>query len=72
MKKEMQLPEDIVNQLIKLPESGMGFQVVDFMLKDGTILKNMTVLNSSVVLIEENIKNLINDIVSVKLSKNNV
>jgi hypothetical protein len=39
------LPKRITKILISLPESGMGYQQVDFHLTTGKIIKNVTVLN---------------------------
>jgi hypothetical protein len=45
-----------VNYLINLPESGMGYQLVKVFLKDGKVLRQHKVLNSSILLLEENEK----------------
>ncbi len=52
--KKLQLNEDHVQYLIKLPESGMGYQVVDIALKNGQLFKKRVVLNSSLLLLENN------------------
>ncbi len=68
MKKiEIKLPEHLVKQLLELPETGMAYQIVDFWLQDGTILKNVTVLNSSIAILDKEIDT--SKIVKVKLSK---
>lgn len=64
---EIKLPKHLVKKLLELPESGMGYQVVDFLLQDGTILKNVTVLNSSIAILDKDIDT--SKIVKVKLSK---
>ena len=46
LKNEVELPEDIKIQLIDLPENGMGFQVIDIILKNGRVLKDRIVINS--------------------------
>ena len=43
------LPQRWIEQLIRLPESGMGYQRVDIHLKEGKILKGMIVLNAEEV-----------------------
>lgn len=55
MKKkiEIKLPEHLIKKLQALPETGMGYQMVDLEFKDGEILMNVTVLNSSVMLLDE-------------------
>jgi hypothetical protein len=46
LKTEVELPEDIKLQLTDLPESKMGFHVVDIILKNGRVLKDRIVINS--------------------------
>lgn len=50
--KKIPLPDDFVNYLMQFPESGMGYQVVRVILKDGRELNHMKVLNSSFLLAE--------------------
>lgn len=68
MKKkiEIHLPETLVKQLLELPETGMAYQIVNFQLQDGTILKNITVLNSSIAISDKEID--VSKIVKVNLS----
>jgi len=40
------LPEHWVAQLVRLPESGMGYQRVNIVLKRGKVLRNVLVFNS--------------------------
>lgn len=65
MKKEIKLPNNIVKKLQALPESGMGYQIVNFKLKSGKFLKKITVLNSSIAILEQNIT--VSEIVEVQL-----
>ena len=51
-KKKIQLKEEHIRYLMELPESGMGYQIVDITLKDGQQFKNRIVLNSQLLLIE--------------------
>lgn len=46
---------ELVRKLEKLPESGMGYQVVDLVLSDGRKLKNVVVFNSEEVEIAEGV-----------------
>jgi len=66
-KLEITLPEHLIKRLQELPETGMGYQVVDFELKNGTILKSVTVLNSSIALLDKDMD--VSEIVKVELSK---
>ncbi len=52
MKSKFKIPEKFVHQLVKLPESGMGYQLVKVFLSDGKILRNRKVLNSSLLVLE--------------------
>ena len=52
-KKKIQLKEEHIQYLVELPESGMGYQIVDITLKDGQQLKNRIVLNSQLLLLED-------------------
>lgn len=65
MKKEIMLPDHLVKKLQNLPESGMGYQVVNFKMKNGKIFKNITVLNSSVASLEEDVN--VSEIVDIEL-----
>ena len=57
MKSKFKIPEKFVHQLVKLPESGMGYQLVKIFLSDGKILRKRKVLNSSILILkpDENI-----------------
>lgn len=44
--KSIHLPNVWIDRLVKLPESGMGYQRVDFILRDGQVVPNITVLNA--------------------------
>ena len=54
MKRKVQLPEQLIKKLSNLPEQGMGYQVVRITLKNGIILNDRRVLNSSFLLMDEN------------------
>lgn len=40
------LPDRLVEKLVRLPETGMGFHLVRIELRNGLILRNRVVLNS--------------------------
>lgn len=69
MKKTIQvkLPEHLVKQLLELPETGMAYQIVDFWFKNGIILKKVTILNSSIAVLDKKID--VSEIVKIELSK---
>lgn len=52
MSEKVKIPEKFVHQLVKLPESGMGYQVVKVFLSNGKILRKHKVVNSSLLLLE--------------------
>jgi len=52
MTTKFKIPEKFVHQLVKLPESGMGYQLVKVFLSDGKILRKRKVLNSSILILE--------------------
>jgi len=54
VKRKVQLPEQLIKKLSNLPEQGMGYQVVRITLKNGIILNDRRVLNSSFLLMDEN------------------
>ena len=58
LNSEIDLSEEIKSQLVELPESGMGYHLVDIILKNGRVLKNRIILNSSKLVInpDEDIK----------------
>ena len=54
MTSKLQIPEKFVHQLVNLPESGMGYQLVKIFLSNGKILRKHKIVNSSVLLLEPN------------------
>lgn len=64
---EFKLPEDIVAQLIRMPETGMGYQVVDFYFANGDVKRSITVINCTVAKFTERVE--VDKIVRVGLAK---
>ncbi len=60
------LSESLVSKLKELPESGMGYQICDITMNDGTILANISIHNCSILSKELDI----NSIKDIQLSKN--
>jgi len=50
----IKLPDSFINKLINLPESGMGYQIVKVILRNGKVLKKQKVLNSELLMLDEN------------------
>jgi len=61
-KKRIKLREEHIKYLLELPESGMGYQIVDITLKNGQQLKKRIVLNSQFLLLE-NSENIDSDFI---------
>lgn len=68
-KKKIKLNEEQIHILTKLPEQGMGYQIVDIKLKDGKVFNKRVVLNSTYLQIEEGEIINPNEIVSISLHK---
>ena len=52
--KTVKLSENIINILVSLPETGMGYQMVKVFLKSGKILHQHKVLNSELLMLNDN------------------
>jgi len=66
----LRLTKKWVDKLVALPESGMGYQIVDIALKDGRVLKEVIILGSKHAQIPEVIgKITVNDIAKIAMSK---
>lgn len=66
-KTQLKLSKIFSDYLSDLPETGMGYQVVDIELKNGKILKDYVVLNSTYLKLKNNEKIENADIKTVKL-----
>ena len=65
--KTLKLPGSFINILIDLPESGMGYQIVKVTLRNGIILHRHKVLNSELLMLEENETIYAKDIENIEL-----
>ncbi len=68
--RTLNLPIGFINTLASLPENGMGYQIVKVILKSGEILHNHKVINSEILMLEENEAISIKDIHKIELEKN--
>ncbi|KKN13897.1 hypothetical protein LCGC14_1001660 [marine sediment metagenome] len=66
-KLEVKLSENWIKKLQELPETGMGYQLVDLTLINGKIFKYAIVLNCSIVILEEKID--VSQIEKIELSE---
>ena len=67
--RTLKLTDIFINSLINLPESGMGYQLVKIILKNGNVLTRHKVINSELLMLEENENIAIGDIDKIELEK---
>jgi hypothetical protein len=67
MDNKIKLNKNQTDYLSSLPEQGMGYQIVDITLKNGTVLKKRIVLNSSFLKLENKEQIKPNEIHIIKL-----
>ena len=65
--RTLKLTDSFANSLINLPESGMGYQLVKIILKNGNVLTRHKVINSELLMLEENENIAISDIDKIEL-----
>jgi len=65
--KTIKLTENFVSKLLDLPESGMGYQVVKVILRNGKILRQHKVLNSELLMIDGKENIFLKDIEQIEL-----
>ena len=63
------LSDKFIAQLVKIPEQGMGYQIVDIVLTNGKVLKNKFVYNSSILEIEKQEMINIEEIAIIEIHK---
>lgn len=54
-----ELPFHIQSQFNSIPQTGVGYHTVDIVLENGDIVKDVTILNSSIALLENNLSSSI-------------
>lgn len=65
----IKLSKKWVEYLASVPESGMGYQIVDVMLKDGRVLKNTVVFNAEDLKLPPEYRGVeLQDVEEIKLS----
>lgn len=65
--RTLKLTDSFINILVNLPENGMGYQLVKVILKSGKVLHKHKVLNSELLMLEENENINIIDIDKIEL-----
>lgn len=68
--RTLKLPDSFINILVNLPESGMGYQIVKVILRSGKVLHKQKVLNSEILILEENELIQGRDIANIELESN--
>lgn len=69
MENKLKLPDIFIKKLEKLPENGMGYQIVVIELKNGEKLKDRIVFNSTFLKLNENENLKIDTIKDVLIKK---
>jgi len=67
--RTLKLPDSFIAILVNLPESGMGYQIVKVILKSGQVLRKHKVLNSEILMLEENDNITVKDIDKIELEE---
>ena len=65
--RTLKLSESFINILVNLPENGMGYQIVKVILKSGKVLHQQKVVNSELLMLEENENITVKDIDKIEL-----
>jgi hypothetical protein len=65
--RTIKLNDRFINILVNLPETGMGYQIVKVILKSGEILRKHKVINSELLMLEDNENITVNDIERIEL-----
>jgi hypothetical protein len=65
--RTLKLSDSFVNILVNLPENGMGYQIVKVILKSGIVLHKHKVLNSELLMLEEDDSISVKDIEKIEL-----
>jgi hypothetical protein len=67
--QSLKLSDNFINNLINLPENGMGYQIVRVILKSGKVLRQHKVINSELLMLGNNENISILDIDRIELEK---
>lgn len=70
MANNLKLKKQHIDYLSKMSENGMGYQLVDIILKDGRELKKRIVFNSTYLKLIDNEKIMNSDIKTIKIVEN--
>ncbi|XSG80952.1 MAG: hypothetical protein ACPW61_07530 [Methyloligella sp. ZOD6] len=68
---QLELRQKFIKKLVELPESGMGFQMVDLKLADGRTVPNVPVFNSEIAQLPDTYRGIAPaDVIEVRLIEN--
>ena len=65
--RTLKLTDSFTNMLMNLPENGMGYQIVKVILKSGEILHQHKVINSEILMLNDNDNVSLTDIQKIEL-----
>ena len=65
--RTLKLTDSFTNMLMNLPENGMGYQIVKVILKSGKILHQHKVINSEILMLDDNDNVSLTDIQKIEL-----
>jgi hypothetical protein len=66
----IELQKKIIDRLITLPETGMGYQLVDLVLSDGRIVPNVAIFNCEIANLPDNYGDVRpSDVTDVRLAR---
>ena len=65
--RTLKLSDSLINIIVNLPENGMGYQMVKVILKSGKVLCQHKVLNSELLMLEDNENIAVKDIEKIEL-----
>jgi hypothetical protein len=67
---QLELRPEIIDRLVGMPENGMGYQVVDLVLIDGRLVRDVVVLNCEIASLPEDLRDVrSSDVADVRPSR---
>ena len=67
---QLELRPEIVDRLWRMPETGMGYQIVDLVLVDGRVVSNVTICNAELANLPEQFSHIKPaDVTDVRMSR---
>jgi len=67
---QLELRPEIIDRLVGMPESGMGYQVVDLVLIDGRVVRDVVIFNCEIASLPEDLRDVrSSDVADVRPSR---